>query len=158
MVVGSISNRQDTNWPETERVSRQYVSGNLFGIFGLSPHLGRLLTPNDDLTPGAHPVAVLSYNYWTRRFNRDPGAIGKTFRMGNDRFEIVGVAPKGFIGTEPGEVTDIFLPATMNAEAINMPGWSWFRIWVRPKPGVSPEQVRLPLQAAFIQEHRRRLK
>ena len=76
----------------------------MFGIFGLQPALGRLLTPDDDLTPGAHPVAVLSYDYWTRRFGRDPGVLGKTFRirqigagnMGNDRFEIVGVAPQGF--------------------------------------------------------------
>ena len=46
---------------ESERLYRQYVSGNLFGVFGLQPALGRLLTPNDDL-PGAHPVAVLSYH------------------------------------------------------------------------------------------------
>ena len=151
---------------ETEKLYRQWVSGNVFGIFGLRPALGRLLMPDDDLTPGAHPVAVLSYNYWTRRFGRDPGVLGKTFRirqigagnMGNDRLEIVGVAPQGFTGTEPGEVTDVFLPAMMNAGAINNPGWLDFRIWVRPHPGVSPEQVRQSLQAAFTHEHRERLK
>ncbi|HEV8129712.1 MAG TPA: ABC transporter permease [Acidobacteriota bacterium] len=160
MVVGMTA-RQDVTFgaaDETEKVYRQYVSGNLFGVFGFQPHLGWLLTPNDDLTPGAHPVAVLSYDYWTGRFGRDPGVIGKTFHMANDRFEIIGVAPRGFTGTEPGEVTDVFVPAMMNVQAINSPGWSWFRIWVRPKPGVSPEQGRLPLQAAFIHEHREHLK
>jgi putative ABC transport system permease protein len=160
MVVGMVA-RLDVTFAgaeASERLYRQYVSGNLFAVFGLQPVLGRLLTPADDLSPGAHPVAVLSYDYWTRRFGRDPGAIGKTFRFGNNRFEIVGVAPKAFIGTEPGEVTDVFIPAMMNVQAIDSPGWSWFRIWVRPKPGISPEQVRQPLQAAFIHEHRERLR
>ncbi len=160
MVVG-MSYRQDATFgpgDEPEQVYRQFVSGNLFGVFGIQPALGRLITPNDDLKPGAHPVAVLSHYYWTRRFGRDPNVLGKTFRMGNDRYEIVGVAPNGFIGTEPGVVTDVFIPSMMNAQAINSPGWSWFRIWVRPKAGVTPEQVRQPLQAAVTLENHERVK
>src|SRR6266511_1754861 len=160
MVVG-IAARQDAMFPssdEPEKIKRQFVSGNVFGVFGLQPALGRLLTPHDDATPGAHPVAVLTYEFWTRRFSRDPNVVGKNFRIGNDRFEIVGVAPKGFIGTEPGELTDVFVPAMMNAQAINSPGWSWFRIWMRPKPGWTPEQVRQPLQAEFLRDHEERVK
>jgi predicted permease len=160
MVIG-LSARQDAvfgSGTETERVYRQYVSGNVFSVFGLQPALGRLLAPHDDLIPGGHPVAVLSYDYWTRRFARDPNVLSKTFRMGNDHFHVVGVAPQGFIGTEPGAVTDVFMPAMMNAEAINNPGWSWFRIWVHPKTGFSAEQVRQPLQAYFLREHQERLK
>jgi len=160
-MVAGMSAQQDAvfgSGDETEKLYRQHVSGNLFGVFGLQPALGRLLTPNDDLTPGAHPVAVLSYDYWTRRFARESNVIGKTFRMGNDRFEIIGIAPKGFIGTEPGAVTDVFIPAMMNVEAINSPGWSWFRIWARPRTGVSEEQVQQPLQAAFTHEHQEEIK
>ena len=160
MVVG-MTYRQDVTFgtgEETEQVYRQFVSGNLFGDFGIQPALGRLLTPTDDLKPGAEPVAVLSYDFWTRRFGRDPKALGKTFRMGNDQYQIVGVAPKGFIGTEPGVVTDVFIPSMMNTQAINSPGWSWFRIWVRPKAGVTPEQVRQRLQAALALEHQERVK
>ncbi len=76
--------------------------------------MGRLFTENDDLKPGAHPYAVLSYDYWTRRFGRDPKVIGRTFRMGNDLFQIVGVAPEPFTGTEPGTITDIFIPTMMH--------------------------------------------
>jgi len=158
MVVG-VATRQDAIFPpsdEPERINRQFLSGNVFGVFGLQPALGRLLTPNDDVTPGAHPVAVLSYDFWTRRLARAPDVVGKTFRIGNERFEIVGVAPKGFIGTEPGELTDVFVPAMMNAQAINSPGWSWFRIWMRPKPGWATDQVLHPLQAAFLREHEER--
>lgn len=143
---------------EPERLYRQYVSGNLFPVFGLQPAIGRLLGPSDDVSPGAHPVAVLSHDYWTRRFGGDPNVLGKTFRMDGHPFEIVGIGPKGFIGTEPGKVTDVFIPAMMNAEAIDSPGWSWFRFWVRPRPGFSPEQVRQPLQAAFTEERKERSK
>ena len=65
-----------------EKAYVQYVSGWMFGSFGLQPAVGRLLTEKDDLKPGAHPYAVLSYDYWTRRFGRDPKVVGRTFRMG----------------------------------------------------------------------------
>src|SRR5262245_55359058 len=78
LIVGD-SYRLDVSYggvTEAEKVYHQYRSGNVFGIFGLRPAIGRLLTPNDDITPGAHPVAVLSYDYWTRRFARDPAVVG----------------------------------------------------------------------------------
>jgi putative ABC transport system permease protein len=143
---------------EPEPVYRQFVSGNVFGVFGIQPALGRLLAPNDDLKPGAHPVAVLSYDYWTRRFGRDPKVLGKTFHIVKDQYEIVGVAARGFIGTEPGVVTDVFIPSMMNTQALDSPGWSWFRIWVRPKAAITPEQVRQPLQAALMREQQERIK
>jgi predicted permease len=161
MVVGVVSNRQLVQFDggiATERVSRQYLSGDVFLSFGLRPEIGRVLMPSDDVTPGAHPVAVLSYDFWTRRFARDPGVIGTTFRMGDYRLEIVGVAPRGFTGTEPGDMVDLFVPAMMNAEAIHQPGWSWFRIWLRLKPGVATEQVRQPLEGVFLRELREGLK
>ena len=139
---------------EPEQVYRQYVSGNVFGIFGLRPAAGRLLTSSDDDVPGAHAVAVLSYDSWQRRFGRDPNVIGRKVRVGGGIYEIVGVGPKGFTGTEPGIVTDLFVPATMNVAALDSPGWSWFRIWVRPKPGVTREQIVQPLQVALTAEMR----
>lgn len=144
MVAGVVTSRQTAvfgSGTEEERVHRQYVSGNLFPVFGLQPALGRLLTPDDDRTPGGHPVAVLSYDFWTRRFGRDANVLGSTFRIKNDTFTIIGVAPQGFIGTEPGSITDVFVPAMMYAEAISKPDWFWFRLFVRPKPGFSAEQL-----------------
>jgi putative ABC transport system permease protein len=160
MVIGMAAQQDATFSSDDQRetVYRQYVSGNVFGVLGLNPAAGRLLTPDDDKTPGGRPVAVLSYAYWNSRFGRDPKAIGKTFQLGGKIYEVIGVAPKDFTGTEPGLVTDIFIPATMNTRALDSPGWSWFRIWVRPKPGVSPEQVLQPLQAALTLAIRERLK
>ena len=156
MVVGMSAPQENviiSGDPET--VFRQYVSGNVFPSFGLQAAAGRLLLPSDDNAPGAHPVAVLSYDYWTRRFARDPAAVGQTARIGRQAYEIVGVAPKGFYGTEPGRTTDLFLPATMNVAALKSPGWSWFRLWVRPQPGVSAAEIQQLLQTAFSDQHRR---
>ncbi len=146
MVVGSPSRQDIVIDGQAERASRQYLSGNAFATFGLRPVLGRLLDPSDDREPSGRDVAVISYDYWSRRFARDPGVVGRTFRWGRSTIEIVGVSPRGFTGTEPGRLTDFFAPATLNAQALNSPGWSWFRIWVRPSDGTSPEQVRQLVQ------------
>src|SRR5581483_7389408 len=87
---------------DREKVHTQYVSGRMFAAFGIRPALGRLLTEDDDRTPGAHPYAVLSHDYWTHRFGQDPLVIGRTFRMGTDLYEIVGVAGERFTGTGTG--------------------------------------------------------
>jgi putative ABC transport system permease protein len=143
---------------EPQRVWRQYVSGNVFTTFGLRPAIGRLLVPADDEAPGAHPVVVLSHDYWTRRFGGSAQAIGQMLRLGGRPYEIVGVSPKGFTGTEPGRVVDVFVPATMNVEALNSPGWSWFRLWLRPRRGVAPAELQQLLQTAFLEEHHQRIK
>jgi predicted permease len=142
---------------EMEKAYRQFVSGSMFDTFGLRPALGRLLTENDDTTPGAHPLAILSHDYWVRRFAGDRTVIGRTFRMGDMVFEIIGVAGEGFTGTETGTVTDVFVPMMMKnprtlASATNF----WLRTLVELKPGVAAEPVRERLRSAFhaIQQER----
>ncbi len=100
---------------------------------------------------------MLSYDYWTRRFGQDPKALGRTFRMGNDLYQIVGVAEKSFTGTETGTVTDIFIPMMMkNPRTLASFSNFWLRTLVQLKPGVAPEPVHERLRAAFraIQEFR----
>lgn len=160
MLVG-MNARQDLAFAadqDAERAWRQFVSGNFFTVMGLKPAAGRLLMPEDDRAPGGSPVVVISYDYWTRHFSRDPKAVGSTFRMAGGQYEIVGVGPEGFTGTEPGEVTDLYVPATMNTQALSSPGWSWFRTWVRLLPGVTVEQIRQPLQQAFLAEQQARVR
>src|SRR5712692_2665582 len=137
-----------------EKAYLQYVSGWMFGSFGLRPALGRLLTENDDLTPGAHPYAVLSHDYWTRRFGQDPRAIGRTFQMGDHLYEIVGIGPERFTGTETGTLTDIFVPTMMHPAAVRDDA-TWHRTLARLKPDVAVEPVRARLHAtprAFEEE------
>jgi putative ABC transport system permease protein len=137
-----------------ERAYVQYVSGSMFSSFGLRPALGRLLTNSDDLKPHGHPYAVLSYNYWKHRFGEDPKVVGRTFRLGNDLYEIVGVGPEGFTGTEPGTMVDIFIPTMMHA-GVTRRDWTWMRVLAHVRPGVALEPLRAKLGAtsrAFEQE------
>src|ERR1035437_6846748 len=141
---------------ETEKAYQQYVSGWMFHSFGIRSALGRVFTENDDLTPGAHPYAVLSYDYWKRRFAEDPKVVGRTFRTGNEVYQIVGVAEGPFTGTEPGTVTDIFLPTMMmKNNAIVRSDYQWILTLVHLKPGVSVPLVReklRPVFRAFVEE------
>ncbi|MDX2268091.1 MAG: ADOP family duplicated permease [Bryobacter sp.] len=132
---------------EREQFNRQQVSGWMFPVFGLKPALGRLLSEEDDRTPGKHPVAVLTHHYWQRRFGGDPKVQGRTFKLGAVVCEIVGVTEKGFSGMEPGRPADVFTPMNMNSEAIGEDGYNWFRIWLRLPEGVSEEALRQELGA-----------
>ncbi|MEO8130341.1 MAG: ABC transporter permease, partial [Bryobacteraceae bacterium] len=142
---------------EMEQVGLQYVSASMFETFRLQPAAGRLLMASDDATPGAHPVAVLSYEYWTRRFGRNPEITGRTFRIGNDVFEIAGVGPKGFTGTETGRAADVFVSMSMKSPRIlaSLNNF-WLRTLLLLKPGVAPGPVEEKLRATFqaIQEER----
>src|SRR5262249_12507424 len=131
---------------ETERAYVQYVSGALFSSFGLRPAVGRLLRVEDDAALGANPYAVLSNDYWTRRFHRDPGIVGRTLHLGERAFQIVGVVDGPFTGTVPGTVVDLFLPTMMNSRAAH-DDMTWIRIIARINPGVSPERIRARLDA-----------
>ena len=162
LVAVSYADRVDLTYGSDEQMEKayqQFVSGWMFSTFGLRPALGRLFTENDDVKPGAHPYAVLSYDYWTSRFGRDPKVLGRTFRMGNDLYEIVGVAGEGFTGTETGTITGVFIPMAMkNPRTLASADNFWLRTFVQLKPGVAPEPVHEKLRATFraIQEERAR--
>jgi putative ABC transport system permease protein len=126
---------------EMETARLQYVSGQMFSVFGLQPTTGRLFTESDDLKPNAHPYAVLSYDYWARRFGRDPQILNRSFRMGNSLFTIVGVSPKNFTGTEPGTMIDIFLPTMMNHAVVRSDS-TWHRTLALVQPGMPIESLR----------------
>ena len=157
LIAVSYAERTDLTYrsdAEMEKAYVQYVSGWMFGTLGLRPAIGRLLTENDDLKPGAHPYAVLSWDYWSRRFNQDPRVVGHTFRMGDNLYEIVGVGPERFTGTETGTVTDVFVPTMMHPAVVH-DDWTWHRTLAQLKPGVAGGTVRAKLDAtshAFEEE------
>lgn len=142
---------------DLERVDLQYVSASMFANFGIAPALGRVLTPADDDAPGAHPYAVLSNLYWRNRFGGDPRVIGQTFRIGPTPFTIVGVAAAPFVGTEPGVVVDMFVPASMHRGFVR-DDWTWLRTLALVRPGVSMEPLRARLDASWHAFERNRAK
>ena len=106
LIAVSYADRIDLTYrsdQEMEKAYLQYVSGWMFDSFGLRPAVGRLFTEDDDLTPGAHPYAVLSYDYWTAALRTGPeGGRAHASAWATTCIEIVGVAEGPFTGTEPG--------------------------------------------------------
>jgi len=144
-------------YQQMEQAYQQPVSGEMFGLFGLKPALGRLIGPEDNLAPKQSPAAVLSYEYWQRRFEGDTQVVGKHFRKGDDDFEIVGVAPKGFTGTELGLMADIFTPSMMEPWVADKNDRDQ-TLFVRPKSGVTLATVQSVLDATYQREEQERAK
>ena len=119
------------------------VSGNYFDVLGVTPALGRLLTPADNKTEDAHPWVVLDYDFWQRRFGGDPRVIGRRLTLNGSPFNIVGVARSGFTGTVIGEHPDMYLPimelreVSRGVREWNTRGFWWLNILARLKPGVT---------------------
>jgi predicted permease len=148
LIAISDADRTDITWStddDMEKAHVVYVSGNMFPLFGLEPALGRLLAPADDRAPGLAPYAVLSWDYWNHRFGRDPHVLGRPLHIDNQTFEIIGVGPRDFTGTEKGTVTDIFLPLSMNS-LVTQERFNWHRTFLMLKPGVNPATALEPLR------------
>jgi predicted permease len=133
---------------ESQFIEAMLASGNCFSLLGISAALGRMITEADDRAAAA--VAVLSHGYWMRQFGADPGAIGQTVTLQDRPFTIVGVAPRGFLGLEPGRPADIIVPLnSQGGPLLTNPDVYWLRLLGRRKPGVSIEQVQADLGVRF---------
>ena len=145
---------------QTERVEVEMVSGNFFTMLGVGPAAGRVLnSQEDDQVYQGHPVVVLAYDYWNRRFNRDPAIVGKKILVNNYPMTVVGVSAAGFSGIDPARSPQLRVPILM--KPVIVPEWSWLRMddersrWVqvfaRLKPGYTVESAQGPLQGLFTQ-------
>jgi hypothetical protein len=88
------------------------VTGNFFDVIGIAASRGRMLLADDD-TASAQAAAVLSFNFWKRRFGATPDAVGRSMILNGYRFTIVGIAPEGFIGAIPPFSADVWVPYAM---------------------------------------------
>ena len=130
----------------TEEVEGQLVSGKFFSALQTAPLLGRTLTPTDD-QKGGDPAgfgAVISEGFWKRWFNRAPNVIGEKLRVNNTLFTVVGVMPKRFIGADPLEQPELFLPlatepalaGTRSMTEAGFHAW-WLTVMGRLQPNVA---------------------
>lgn len=107
-----------------ERVWGELVSGNYFDVMGVKPVLGRVFSRDEyGDKPGAYPLAVISSALWNRKFNSDPGVIGRTIRVNRQQLTVIGIVPSDFHGAMPGLTFEMWVPVVMGTQLNTMPDW-----------------------------------
>jgi putative ABC transport system permease protein len=131
---------------EKHSVSGLYVSGQYFQTLGVSPVLGRALTPSDD-QHGAAAVCVLGYGFWQRQFGGDRLVMGRSIELDGRPFEVIGVTAPEFFGVSAGNNFDVMVP--LASERIIHPDHSpldsprrwWLSVVARLNPGINEDQA-----------------
>jgi predicted permease len=142
---------------ESEPMNVQLVSGTYFSTLGVRALVGRTVNEADDNSEGDHPVAVISYSWWKRSLAQDPNFLNRRLKLGATTYNIVGVAPPEFFGTEVGEAPDIWVPLSMVKEV--PPNFGGYKdnfsesllIMGRLKPGVSISEATSNVNLLFRQ-------
>ena len=129
----------------SEKIRGLLASGNYFSVLGAKIEVGRAFLPEEDQAPGAHPVVVLSHNFWQRRFGANPTIVGKSLRLNSTRLTVVGVIAKDFGGTRV-EIPDVWVPMMMQAtvmgsDSLSDGGSWWLDVVGRLKPNTTLQQA-----------------
>ncbi len=142
-----------------ENAAGEEVSGNFFSGLSARMALGRGFTADDEKNHTA--VAVLSYDYWTRSFARDPSVVGGTIYVKGVPVSVVGITARGFKGIEAATSTDFWIPLQTRPEfnawgipaevgsLYGSPKWWCLRLMARLRPGVAPQQAQQALAGTF---------
>src|SRR5262245_27326636 len=96
-----------------ERIWGTHVTGNYFSLLGVGAARGRVIAPEDDRTPGGHPVVMLSYQCWQQRFGADPQIIGRSLLISGRNYTVIGITPPEFRGTELAATPELWFPMMM---------------------------------------------
>lgn len=134
----------------------EFISGNAFTMFGIGAYAGRMLTADDDRV-GASPVAVMSFRLWQQGYSSDPSVVGGEFRLNDQPFTVVGIAPPGFFGdTLRSTPPDFFLP--LNTEPLirsdadlKKYNTHWLVLIGRISPDARPASVEAEMRVALNQ-------
>src|SRR5712664_2099937 len=151
-VHGFVQGRRDS-----EPMNVQLVSGTYFPMLGVQAVVGRALYEDDDRTQGGHPVAMVSYGWWTENLARDPSVLSKKLTIGSTSFSIIGVAPPEFFGTKVGDAPAIWIPLSMQKEV--PPGFDGYNddmfeslhLMARLKPGVTTPEATANVNLLYAQ-------
>ncbi len=149
LIARSYANVTAVTHDQPERVQAELISGNFFEVLGVTPGLGRIIGSSDDVTPGGHPVIVISYGYWQRRFSGERAALNQTIRINGLPMTIVGVTPESFRSMVSGQTPDLYMSMAMKAAASPLEKKDpltdrtsrWMAVFGRLKPGMSREQA-----------------
>lgn len=137
------------------RAAARIVSGNFFSVLGVDAIMGRTFRAEDEKAPGSDPVTVISYRFWERRFNRDPGAIGRTIRVNGYPLTVIGVMPREFTGEVVGDSQDLWVPLMMQPQVLpaenrlNNVQDAWLILIGRLKRGLTIEQAQARMHVTY---------
>ena len=138
----------------TERIMGQMVSASFFPVLAVSAARGRTFTPDEDATPDAHPVAVVSHSGWKGVFGGDPNIVGRTILLNGHRYTIVGVTPPEFRGPIPLVTPTLWVPLMQMAQVMPSAGRrledrgnNYLNSLARLRPGVTIERARDRMKA-----------
>jgi predicted permease len=135
---GSLFNASIDGKPEL--IQGHFVSGNFYSVLGVPAMAGRTLSPEDDQLGDKPPAAVISYDYWKRRFGLNAEVVGKTIYLDKIPFTIVGVTPRGFLGVPPEQSSMISIPMVMHSR-LALKDHTTLDVAARLKPGVAASQA-----------------
>ncbi len=136
-----------TSQGSAESLQAELVSGNYFSVLKAEAHLGRTLSPQDDVAPGAHPVAVVSHRLWQRRLAAAADAVGSSIFVNGRRFTVIGVMPPEFSGSYESYPAELWAPLMMYEQVrprgldIERRGWGWLHATGRLKAGTERSQA-----------------
>ena len=139
-----------------DRVVIEIASGNYFQTLGVRPLMGRFFDDDDDHVPLRGAVAVLGYRYWRDRLGADPATLGKTIRIDNSLFTVVGIAPAAFFGVEVGTIPDAWVPLAMQPavfgsgrRSFDEPMWSYLSVFGRRQTRIGAPQAQAELALLY---------
>jgi macrolide transport system ATP-binding/permease protein len=142
---------------EPEQVFGSLATGNYFDVLGAPIAAGRAFRADEDSTPGAHPVVVLSHGLWQRRFGGGADIIGQEITLNGRAFSVIGVAGPGFRGTNALGGPELWVPMAMYREVLTDIGLEFYQsrraigyqVHARLKPGVTAEQANAQVASIF---------
>ena len=151
---GGISFSESNSVDDSQRaevVWGELVTSNYFDVMGVKPILGRGFLPEENLTPNANPVAVISEPVWQQHFHSDPNALGRTIYINGQRFTVIGVMPQSYVGSTYFIRHSFWVPVMMAQKFGRRPEWrtdrksALFDLFGRLKPGVTMAQAEIDL-------------
>ena len=155
-VIARASARVALSWGgNTDAAAVEMVSGNFFVGLGVPAAIGRVLTPEDDGAPGAHPVVVLGHAYWSSRFGRSHDILNQAIAINGQPMVVVGVVSPRFSGIMPGNTPDVYVPIAMKRavtptwDALDDPTTRWLNVFARLKPGWSLARAQSATDAVY---------
>lgn len=139
---------------QTEPVGMLMVSGGYFNALRVAPALGRILQPSDDSEGGGNPVVMVSHRFWTQKMGGTITALNQTIRLSGRLYTVVGVTPRDFFGTTPGDTPDLYVPLasrTIFSQRFKPERYNdyWLYLAARVRPGYTAAQAQAALNPIY---------